>query len=264
MAYRYKTQFYRIHVMGEGDILTEEQEWIQMSTIDNLLQASMFGCRKAFLEEGRYALEWNEAHTECWLKIRPFNSGGYSLMGLLNGRLFMSLDEISVGTLYGDATYHVYVEYENGLETDSGCFGVRAYLSRQEEWDGRMKLCVVSTHGEGSVDLDVNKVYAKNILSHTMDSTNPHGKVLSQDELRVSESLTVGGRAVHGVEYSSVMSPGFGRVVDVEFGSKPLFATVCPEELGAGEIAWSIVGNSVRITNSGRDGIRLNMRVDVQ
>ena len=78
MPYKFKTQFYRIPVMGEGDMLTEEQEWIQMSTIDNLLQAAMFGCRKAYLEEGSYSIEWDRNHSSCHLHIRPSLQDGYS------------------------------------------------------------------------------------------------------------------------------------------------------------------------------------------
>ena len=88
MPYRYKTNFYRIPVMDEGDILTEEQEWVQMSTIDNLLRAATFGCTKAYLEDGTYSIEWDDRHMECHLVIRPSKSGGYSLMGIINCRLF--------------------------------------------------------------------------------------------------------------------------------------------------------------------------------
>ena len=44
-----------------------------------------------------------------------------------------------------------------------------------------MLLCVVRTTKDPVLDLDVNKVYSKNILAHTMDITNPHGKNLYQD-----------------------------------------------------------------------------------
>ena len=264
MPYRYKTNFYRIPVMGEGDILTEEQEWVQMSTIDNLLRAATFGCTKAYLEDGTYSIEWDDRHMECHLVIKPSKSGGYSLMGIINCRLFMSMVDVRVGTLYKDSEYYVYVEYDNGLETDAQCFSVRAYPTKQTEDSRRMALCIVNTSGEGTIDTDVNKVYAKNILAHTMDSTNPHGRHQTQDELDVIESLTVKGYNVNGVMYATALTAGDGNDVNVTFKGEPAFVVVYPEELGAGEIAWEITGNTVRILNSGRAGIRLNIRADAK
>ncbi len=265
MPYKLKTDFYRIPVMGAGDILTEEQEWIQMSTIDNLLHAATFGCKKAFLEEGAYGLEWSGNHAECHLHIRPSKLGGYSLLGIINCRMFLSREDISIGTLYRDEIYHVYVEYENGLETDALGFSVKAYIAKQQENDRRMLLCIVDTHGEGSVNTDVDKVYAKNILAHTMDTTNPHGRTMTQDNLAVVETLTVNGNPVNGVEYRTAVTAGSGSSVTIEFTSSvPLFVTVYPESLGAGEIAWAINGSSVSISNAGSAGIRLNIRADVK
>ena len=78
-----------------------------------------------------------------------------------------------------------------------------------------MALCIVNTSGEGTIDTDVNKVYAKNILAHTMDSTNPHGRRQTQDELDVVESLTVKGYNVNGVMYATAMTAGDGNAVNV-------------------------------------------------
>ena len=264
MPYKFKTNFYRIPVMGEGDMLTEEQEWVQMSTIDNLLHAATFGCTKAFLEEGAYALEWDGDHTACWLKIRPLSEGNYALLGIINCRMFMSMDEVSVGTLYPDGIYYVYVEYDNGLETDANCFSVRAYTSKQTESDRRMALCVVDTHGEGSVDTDTNKVYAKNILAHTMDSTNPHGRTQTQEVMKVTDSLEVKGNPVHGVVFKKAYSAGNGNAVEVIFDSEPLYLTVYPESLAAGEIAWMIDGNIALVFNAGDEGVVLNIRADMK
>ena len=265
MPYKFKTQHYRIPVMGEGDMLTEEQEWVQMSTIDNLLHASMFGCTKAYLEEGTYSLEWNESHNACHLHVKPAKEDGYSLLGIINGRLFSSVSDISVGTLYKDAIYHVYIEYQNGLETDAQYFSVNAYIEQQKETDCRMKLCVVDTiEGEEGINTDVNKIYAKNILAHTMDTTNPHGRIQTQDELHVKESLTVKNNPVHGVVFKQATTAGANNVTEVTFDSEPLFLTIYPENLGSGEIAWMIEGNVARIYNSGMEGITLNIKADMK
>lgn len=264
MPYRYKTQFFRIPVMGEGDMLTEEQEWIQMSTIDNLLCAATFGCKSAFLEEGSYSIRWDKNRAECHLVISPFNEGGYSLLGIINSRMFKSMNNIEVGTLYKDCLYHVYIEYQNGLETDAECFSVRAYMDEQDESEYRMCLCRVDTHKDGLVDTNVDKIYAKNLLAHTMDTTNPHGKIQTQEEMKVVNSLTVRGNSVNGAKYVTATTAGNGGSVAVTFSVEPCFLTVYPEELGAGEIAWSIMGTVATISNSGKGGIKLNIRADVK
>lgn len=264
MPYRYKTQFFRIPVMGEGDMLTEEQEWTQMSTIDNLLYAATFGCKSAFLEEGAYSIKWEKNHAECHLVISPPKEGGYSLLGLINSRMFKSMKDIEVGTLYRDALYYVYVEYQNGLETDTECFSIRAYMGKQEENDYKMCLCYIDTHGEGMVNTNVNKIYAKNLLAHTMDATNPHGRIQTQDEMKVVNSLIVRGNSVNGAQYVTAITAGNGGSVAVQFDSEPCFLTVYPEELCAGDIAWSISGTIATISNSGKSGIKLNIRADVK
>lgn len=265
MPYRYKTKFYRIPVMGEGDILTEEQEWVQMSTIDNLLYAANFGCTKAFIEEGEYSLRWNEGHSECRLIIKPPKPDGFSLMGIINGRLFYSNSELNVGVFYPEMKYYVYVEYDTNLETDTEGFMLLAYTERQVEGNLRMHLCDVDTYN-GTIKTDVNKVYAKNILAHTMDTTNPHGETQVQDNLVVNKSLVVSGVEVKGSMYVLVLSAGNGGYVDVPVGEgkKPLFAQAVPQTLGAGEIACGIYPDKVRVFNSGSTGIPINVKVDLQ
>jgi hypothetical protein len=250
--------------MGAGDILTEEQEWSQMSVIDNLLYAANFGCTNAFMEEGNYSLEWNGAHSECFLRIKPLFANGFSLLGIINGRLFASQKDVTVHTLYSNAIYYVYIEYGDGLENDSTMFNVRAYLEKQKESETRMMLCIVDTYN-GMINIDVNKTYAKNLLAHTMDHTNPHGVVQYQDTMKIVNELNVRGHAVNGCLYLKVVSTGLESpaIVSIEEGV-PLFVTAYSESLDAGQIAWKIDGNNVMIWNSGVPGISINLKVDVK
>ena len=264
MAYKYKTPYYRIPVMGYGDILTEEQEWVQMNTIDNLFRAAMLGLVKGIFEEGGYSVVWNDAHNECSLRIRPLTETGSTLSGLVNGRFFMTKEDIRVGTLYPNQFYHIYVEYVYGLETDSRRFNVNAYSAQQEETDSRIYLCTVSTEGDGTVTSMVDKLYVRNIFQHTLDGNNPHGNLLLQEQLEISNRLSVRGAEVSGSVYSSIDSPGESSSSSIEFVQTPVFVTVTPESLGAGEIACSINGHVVSVTNSGDSGVRLNLKVDVQ
>lgn len=264
MAYRYRTQFYGIPVMGEGDMLTEEQEWIQMNTIDSLLFASNLGARNLYIEEGLYSLSYDADECEFTLSINPISLNGFSLAGIINSRAFFSHDKITVRPLYSNNTYYVYVEYNQGLETDAKGFDVIAYSSEQEESKFRMKLCIVSTSDTtGSVNTDIGKVYSSSISNHMGDNTNPHGKNLIQESLSVLDSLSVHGEQVHGSVYRTVESNGSAGVEVAVAGKTPLFVTVYPEMIGAGEIAWSINGSVVTVYNSGPTGINLNLKIDV-
>jgi hypothetical protein len=186
-------------------------------------------------------------------------------MGIINGRLFYSSSDLSIGILYSGATYYVYVEYDTMLERDTKGFLVRAYLERQIENEQRMALCIVDTI-DGTILTDVNKVHAKNLLAHTMDTTNPHGKTFTQDVMNVTEKMTVRGGDVNGCVYMDAVSAGHGGYVDVNLneGMEPLFATVAPASLGAGEIAVEIVENRIRVFNSGNAGIALKLRIDLK
>ena len=52
--YSKRTNFYQIPYMGYGDMLTEEDEGIQWTIVDNLLYAATFGVSKCILEEAGF------------------------------------------------------------------------------------------------------------------------------------------------------------------------------------------------------------------
>ena len=68
---------------------------------------------------------------------------------------------------------------------------------------------------------------------------------------------------MHGSVYRTVASNGSAGVEVAVAGKTPLFVTVYPEMIGAGEIAWSINGSVVTVYNSGSTGINLNLKIDV-
>jgi len=264
MAYRYRTQFYGIPVMGEGDMLTEEQEWIQMNTIDSLLFASNLGARNLYIEEGSYALSYDSEECEFTLSISPISENGFSLAGIINGMAFFSRETITVHPLYSNTTYYVYVEYNQGLATDAQGFSVKAYVSEQMDSKYKMKLCEVTIlDTTGTINTNVGKVYSSNIINHISNHANPHGTSLLQDSISVLDSLSVRGEQVHGSIYRSIQSAGSDGVEVTVNGKTPLFVTVYPEELGAGEIAWSIENSAITVYNSGATGITLNLKIDV-
>ena len=263
--YSKKTRFYRIPVMGYGDQMTEEQEMAQMSVIDSLLYAACFGCGKAILEEGEYAVEFTPDRMACELVIRPLKQNGYSLMGIINFRMFYSDKELRIGRLQPNVRYYVYAEYDSGMETDPSAFKIRQYLDEQAASVLRLPLCTVVTSYPAVVDTDVAKPYAKNIMAHTMDTTNPHGRRMTQECLNVRSELTVNGAFVRGSIYRAYVTEGLTEVpVKAPGGLLPVFVQAYPESVDAGVIAWRIEGDTAYMTNSGEHGITVNVKMDVE
>ena len=108
MAYKNKTRFYRIPVMGYGDAITEEEEMRQMSIIDNLLYASTFGASKCVLEEGDYSVK--EQNGNYVLEISKPSNIECSLLGIVNYRLFMSTKTVTSADMLKGSEWYVYVK----------------------------------------------------------------------------------------------------------------------------------------------------------
>jgi len=296
MAYTNHTQFFGIPVMGAGDLLTEEQEVEQMGILDSLLYALSYGCKTLIVEEGNYSIvdgrltispailvDGSErieeqsnsgsgsSASESAEQISEDSANSYSLMGIVNGRMFASQRTIVVDRLlYADTKYYVYVEYNDALNFNPSEFSVSVYNMRQGTSDARMLICTVEGTSNGSsvswqIDTDLpEKVYSSNIVSHTADSTNPHGALLVQSNLQVSNEITLKGNSVAGAIYGSYVTNGSDGVTEqIETSGTVAFVACYPEDASAGTIAWSISGNSVTFTNSGATGITVNYKVDV-
>ena len=265
-AYRNRTTFYKIPVMAFGDQMSEEQEMIQMGIIDSLLYASCFGCRKAIFEEGSYSTRESQGGSGFDLVITPVDlSSGYSLMGMVNGRMFYSHEPVIVGPLLADKTYYIYAEYANGLESSPLDFQLGFYESEQAESVEILPLCIVSTVSDPPViDLDVDKPYAKNILAHILDTTNPHGRILHQQNLDVTNSLTVHGNPVHGAVYGSYTTQSGEYEWTPPAGKTPVFASAYPESASAGSVSWRISSGKVYFSSSGSTGVTVNFKVEIE
>ena len=221
MAYTNHTQFFGIPVMGVGDLLTEEQEVEQMGILDGLLYALSYGCRTLMVEEGNYSISngrltitpailvdgterieeqstSDSSSSSSAEQITANAENSYSLMGIVNGRMFASRRTIVVDRmLYPNTTYYAYVEYNDALNFNPSEFSVGIYSMEQGVSDSRILICTIEGVENGSsttwqINTDLpEKVYSSNIVAHTADSTNPHGATLVQSNLQVSNALSV-------------------------------------------------------------------------
>lgn len=265
MAYKNKTRFYRLPSMGFGDVLTQEQQWIKDSTVDNLLYAATFGCDKCFLEQGKYYIQQHEDEGYCYLVIEPIEENGFSLMGILNYRMFFSKQKQQIGKLFYSSRYYVYLEFTQKMQFDPQKYSIRFYEQKKQINEYNMLLCVVQTfRGNLKIYTDVNKVYAKNILAHTKDNTNPHGEKLLQKDLYVFNELKLKGNEITGAVYDSFVTQNDSYIMDVPENKNVVFVTAYPESLLAGNISWRIEDNKIIFNNSGESGVKVNVKLDVR
>lgn len=256
MAYKNKTRFYRIPVMGYGDAITEEEEMRQMSIVDNLLYASTFGVSKCILEEGNYSVK--QQGNNYVLEIsKPLNSD-YSLLGIINYRLFMSTKTVTSTEMFKGNKWYVYVEYTSYLEDSANKFDLSVSLFEKDE-DNFLLVAIVDLTDINNIKIntDTNKIYAKNILAHTADRTNPHGKKLMQEELYLQNNR--------------VYTPIYGKMtVFINQENKyicpsnfvPVFAHIYPENPDMGTIAWKIYNNNILIWISGLSSGDVNIKIE--
>lgn len=268
MAYKNITNFYRIPVMGQGDVMTEQQNWKQMSIVDNLLYAATFGCSQCFLQEGKYQIDDTSGNTVCHLLIKSYDEKGFSLMGIINYRMFYSKNEQRIGPLYYGLRYYIYIEYDYIMQTNPQGFSIKSYTQRQDANEYRMLLCIIDAdYGNTKIDTDVNKVYSKNILAHVKDNTNPHGVTLYQDNVEIFNQLTLNNYPVYSSFYTSYITNNQGQfsLMVPNENMQIVFATAYPESLQIGEISWKIIDNMIYFNNSiQKQGIKVNVKLDLR
>lgn len=250
--------------MGEGDMMTQQQNTIQMSIIDNLLFASTFGCNQFFLQQGNYIIE-KKGGNAYKLIISPNQNSEYALMGMINSRVFYSKQPIVLESFYYGLRYYIYIEYLNNLDVDPTGFLIRFYTRKQQIDKYRMLLCIFEANQYNPVvNTDVGKVFSKNILAHTKDNTNPHGQNLQQYNLNVYNQLKLKGSQITIPFFTSYLTGKSECKIDFPQNRQVVFVTAYPESLEAGNIAWKIQDRSVFLTNSGQSNIKVNLKFDMR
>ena len=255
MAYKNKTQFYRIPVLGYGDAITEEEEMRQMSIIDNLLYASTFGASKCILEEGDYSIA--KSNDNYVLRISRPVGEDYSILGIVNYRLFLSKKTIESMEM-SNGYWYVYVEYTPYLEDEVDKFTLSVSpFERNEETCLLVAEVDLTDVNNIKINTDTNKIYGKSILAHTADHTNPHGRKLMQDELYLQNNRVY--TPIYGK--MTVFINQENRYICPE-NFVPVFATIYPENPNMGTIAWKIYNNNILIWVSGLSSGDVNIKVE--
>ena len=265
MPYSGQTTFYSIPYMKQGDYLTETEEERRAKIIDHLLYVATFGASKAIIEDGVYALVENEG--EYSLTI---NSAGseYILMAIANYRLVYRQEEIVIPlTIEEGKTYYVYLTAINeSIDTDPSLCEFEVTESPISDTHYLLLATIDYTDTEPVLDTDADKQYLTNISAHTMDNTNPHGTTLSQQNLRVTDSLRVHGSdicpyVIHEIQSCTGSTPS---VVQIDHFT-PVFVTPMIEDTDIGTVACKINSDkTISVTNSGAAGKKIILKIEGQ
>lgn len=264
MSYKNQTNFYRIPYMAHGDMLTEQSERTQMTIIDNLLYAATFGASKCIIEDGKYSLQKMQNADLYRVVVSPYYDR-YSAIGILNYRLYLKQGKYYSPYFKKGSYYYVYISYSSKLQINPESFQVQIKLSQvDDDNDIYIKICEVDFTGQTPILIeDVNKVLAKNVLAHTQDFTNPHGQILVQKELNVTNELKIKQNIVYPTIYEKIKSGGVEGVVWQKQGCVPIFVTIYGEQ-NLGQIVWKIENEKLIIKNNGQKDINMNIKVQVQ
>ena len=202
MPYLGKTTYYGIPIAMQGDALREDDNVLQMQMIDNLLQAATGIVGTGVIQEGVF-LELPDEGSGASILLSP--DGGISIKGVLNGGLCKSSSSVSWGGLSAGNFYYLYLKYTDNLYTDPTAFEIVS-LTVPVSTENLEYLYMATydlTGGTPVLDSDPDgKVYTQGFLTHMGKSVDPHSDQLTQTNLIVTESLSIGLRIDESVEIS--------------------------------------------------------------
>ena len=189
-GYKNETQFYKIPVVGEDDVLSEEIEVRKWNIVENQLMAANMGLSCCVFEEGEYRLIDNVNGT---YSVMIVGTGQHpSLVGILNGGYVHSKKPIVWQGLKKNVEYHLYITYTQNLYEKGDSFSTAMKRMRVDSTSTSLYLARVDCRQTPPVvDLKPDgKIYSHNIAVHANDDTNAHGVKMYQDELVILKRLT--------------------------------------------------------------------------
>ncbi len=160
-----------------------------LKVIDSLLHAGTCGVSKALFEDGDYDIFDNGDNTYT-LIIVPTPT--YSIFGIIDHKLFLSTKTITFDKLQKGRMYYLYIQSSNELFAQPEKFNKIVSTTKRLETPEKMLIATVNLIKEPYINENpLDKVYSKDILAHTHDSSNPHGRKLYQDNLYINDDFYI-------------------------------------------------------------------------
>lgn len=261
MPYGGKTQFYQIPYMITDDYMTQAEEKRRATIIDSLLFIATYGARRAMLEDAKYTLTDNKNGT-CQLTLSSLG-GLYTLIAVVNGRLVYRRKPVTLVMLKG-LFHYIYCSYTD--DVDNNPEACKIFVTTEKKYGVQnILLCTVDFREETPVlNTDGDKQYLKSLAAHSMDTTNPHGVDLTQENLNVARKLSILGNEIFPSVIQTVNSPGSESqaVTSVE-GMTPKFVTVMISDLSIGTVAVTInEDKTITVKNSGAADLPITLKIE--
>lgn len=251
MPYKKKTKHYAIPYISDGEGMEGSEEAKIAQMIDNIMFAGNLGVSKALFDDGNYSLKKIDEE-----RYSLFVQAGatYSLIGIVNYQLFCTEEIVEFKDIYKGRFYYIYVGYSNSLNINSESF-LKVVTTSKFSSDDKTKVLIATVDYTGDVPvIEENpdgKMYSDEVLAHTSDTTNPHGRKLLQDELNILKKLTICGCEIYKTVYIEGYFGGSGSIYMETFDDEVVFVNIMPIEQGCGEYHVNVIGKNIEIKNTG-------------
>ena len=251
-VYKQRTKVLGIPVVGYKDKVWPEIEIKKYQMIENMLLAAMKGIDNCLFEEGDMSLNKQE-NGNFSVVIHP-QGCTRSAVGILGGTYFCAPPSLEWNDLEIGKKYYLYLTKTPKTLVDPS--SVRTFTS---EFTRNTKAIVLM----GVVDLQSDppvldrypddKLYTSDIAEHLVDSNNPHGDNVTQNELMVVKKLSLDSNSE--VIIGDVVTPsaslipqildfksGGGKGIVLVASSKVVFVQVCRLSGSQGELGEVSIG----------------------
>lgn len=189
MSYKQKTPHFGIPVVGKRDRIMPDVEMRKYSIIENMLIAGTQGLNEVVFDDGDYHLD--EDGDQFVVNVRA--GGTYpSIHGIVSGFYFRAPPRVRWEGLRLNHFYYLYIKSTPNTPHESS--SIRAVSSTYKLGKGSLLVATVDLRGEIPL-VDPNpdgKIYSQDVARHASDSSNPHGRRMTQDELVISKVLSLG------------------------------------------------------------------------
>jgi len=191
-AYKQRTKYLNIPVVGLGDRIEPSQELKKYQIIENMLIAGTQGVQCVVFDDGDYSLE---KETDTTYKVSCQATGTMPCaIGMVNGAYFNAHSRITWEGLKKGVQNWLYVR--GYAKTFEDCTYIKTTSSIRDLGSKKTHLLMAYVDlREESPVLNVypdGKVYSDDVARHALDNTNPHGRKLIQDELIINKNLQLG------------------------------------------------------------------------
>lgn len=191
MPYGQKTSILGIPVVASGDTIDPRTEMQKYRIIENLLVAGLEGKSNCIFDDGEFSVSI-DLNGLCNVSVRPGGGCRFSIFGMVGGSYFnIPFGDSWTGLEKGKIHYLYVVGTSETFEFPEKV-SLKSFL-RPVSFSGQILVAILDFSGEVPV-LDSNppgKIYSDDVFKHVIDSKSPHGSVLEQNTLNITDSLVI-------------------------------------------------------------------------